>query len=84
MPRRKTVQSRLRTAVDEEDIFQYAWGLLELSRLEIRDHKRLKTLTGGDVKNIVNLLASKQLGNKKVSMDDSVLKDMEEWLDEKE
>tara|TARA_R100000951_G_C2507632_1_gene139368 strand:- start:1 stop:252 length:252 start_codon:yes stop_codon:yes gene_type:complete len=83
MARRKTVQQRMRSAIDNESLSEYAWAILEQCRLELRDHKKLVTFAGGDIKNILNLIASKSLNTRDIGQkDESTLRQIKEWMDD--
>ena len=50
----------MRKAVDNEDPKDYAWGLLELSRVELRDNGKFLTLSTTDIKNLLQALINKE------------------------
>ena len=82
MPRRKTVQQRMRDAIDNQDIVEYSWAVLEQARIELRDKKKLISFTGGDIKNLINIIVAKSLNQRSTSnSDESTLRQLETWLE---
>ena len=86
MSRRKSVQSRLRDAIDQRDIVEYSWAILEQARIELRNHKKLVSFSGNDLKNLINIIAAKSLtgGKHNDPVDKQMLAQLSDWLDDKE
>ena len=61
MPRREKPVTRMRKAVDSKDPQEYAWGLLELCRVELREEGTFKTLTSTDIKNLIQSLINNEI-----------------------
>ncbi len=84
MPRRKSVQSRLRDAIDSEDIVQYSWAILEQARIELKKNGKLISFSGNDLKNVINIIAAKSLsgGKRNDPVDKETLRQIKEWMDD--
>ena len=84
MSRRKSVQSRLRDAIDQRDIVEYSWAILEQARIELRNHKKLVSFSGNDLKNLINIIAAKSLtgAQRADPVDAQTLAQLNDWLKE--
>lgn len=79
MARREKPNTRMRKAVDSQNAQEFAWGLLEMSRLELRETGEFKTLSSTDIKNILQALITKEKGEDSASSD-AVITDIREYL----
>lgn len=79
MARREKPNTRMRKAVDSQNAQEFAWGLLEMSRLELKELGDFKTLSSTDIKNILQALITKEKGEDSTSSD-AVITDIREYL----
>jgi len=79
MARREKPITRMRKAVDSQDPQEYAWGLLELSRVELRETGAFQTLSTTDIKNILQALMAKEKPED-TSSDTATIADIRDYL----